>query len=75
VIVEFDGAVKYGDGSADTLIAEKMREDRLRDLGYQVVRVCWADMSRPAELLGRIRRAMERSTMRAIAGYVTAGGL
>jgi Transcriptional regulator, AbiEi antitoxin len=61
VIVEFDGAVKYGDGGRDALIAEKMREDRLRDLGYQVVRVCWADLTQPAALLARIRRAIARS--------------
>jgi hypothetical protein len=75
VIVEFDGAVKYGDGSPDSLIAEKVREDRLRDLGYQVVRVCWADLTHPAELLARIRRARDRSTPWSIAGHVTAGGL
>ena len=75
VIVEFDGAVKYGDGSSDTLIAEKVREDRLRDLGYQVVRVCSADLSRPEELLARIRRARDRSDPSSIAGYVTAGRL
>ena len=71
VIVEFDGAVKYGDCGPDTLIAEKVREDRLRDLGYQVVRVCWADLARPTELLRRIRRAIDRSHSSSIAGYVT----
>jgi hypothetical protein len=44
----FDGAVKYGDGATNAMIAEKAREDRLRDLGYQVVRVCWADLTQPA---------------------------
>ena len=72
VVIEFDGAVKYGDGSPETLIAEKIREDRLRDLGYQVVRVCWADLTRPAEVLARIRRAIGRSQPGSIAGYVTA---
>ncbi len=61
VIVEFDGLVKYGDGDASTLIAEKVREDRLRDLGYQVVRVCSADLARPVELLRRIRQAADRA--------------
>jgi very-short-patch-repair endonuclease len=75
VIIEFDGAVKYKDGNPDTLIAEKVREDRLRDLGYQMVRVCSADLSRPAELLSRIRRARDRSVPGSITGYVTAGGL
>ncbi len=71
MIVEFDGAVKYGDCGPDTLIAEKVREDRLRDLGYQVVRVCWADLARPTELLRRIRRAIDRSHSSSMAGYVT----
>lgn len=71
VIVEFDGAVKYG--GRDALIAEKLREDRLRDLGYQVVRVTWPDLTDPADLLARLRRAIARSGP--VAGYVTAGAL
>lgn len=72
VIVEFDGAVKYSDGNPKVLIAEKAREDRLRDLGYQVVRVSWADLTRPAALLHTIRRAIARSRPASIAGYVSA---
>lgn len=72
VIIEFDGAVKYGEGGTDALIAEKAREDRLRDLGYQVVRVSWSDLADPAALLLRIRRAIGRSGR--VTGYVTAGG-
>jgi hypothetical protein len=75
VVIEFDGAVKYGGGSQDVLIAEKVREDRLRDLGYQVVRVTWADLARPVELLDRLRRAIARSRHSSIAGYVTTGQL
>ncbi|MEV0802502.1 type IV toxin-antitoxin system AbiEi family antitoxin domain-containing protein [Kribbella sp. NPDC050281] len=73
VVIEFDGAIKYGDGTADALIAEKVREDRLRDLGSQVVRVSWPDFARPLDLLARIRRAIGRSQPGSIAGYVTAG--
>ena len=71
LIVEFDGAVKYGGGGAETLMAEKVREDRLRDLGYQVVRVSWSDLHRPAELLGRLQRALARSLPSSIAGHFT----
>ena len=62
VVVEFDGAVKYGghDG-ADALVAEKRREDRLRELGYGVVRVTWSDLADPAQLRARIRRALARA--------------
>ena len=73
VIVEFDGAVKYSDGNPKALMAEKVREDRLRDLGYQVVRVSWADLTHPAALLHTIHRAIARSRPASIAGYFTAG--
>ena len=75
VILEFDGALKYAGSGADALIAEKAREDRLRDLGYEVVRVTWADLAQPADLLARIRRAIARSQQRRtpIAGYWPAG--
>lgn len=73
VIVEFDGAVKYGDRNTKALIAEKVREDRLRDLGYQVVRVTRTDLSTPAALLTRLRRAIARSGP--LTGCFTAGGL
>ncbi len=62
VVVEFDGAVKYGgeDGSA-ALVAEKQREDRLRELGYAVVRITWAELADPARVRARIRAALLRS--------------
>ncbi|WP_427890208.1 type IV toxin-antitoxin system AbiEi family antitoxin domain-containing protein [Kribbella sp. GL6] len=53
-IVEFDGAMKYGD--AQSLVAEKWREDNLRALGYQVVRVGWPDLDDPYVTAERIRR-------------------
>lgn len=46
VVIEFDGMVKYREGGAEALIAEKRREDELRRLGYQVVRVVWSDLER-----------------------------
>jgi hypothetical protein len=57
VIGEFDGKVKYGvpeDGSAqlaaDTLWAEKQREDRLRRRGLRMARWTWADALDPDRL-------------------------
>ncbi len=58
VLVEFDGLVKYG-GPGD-LVAEKRREDRLRALGYVVVRVTWADLRHPDRVVAEVRRAMAR---------------
>ncbi|HSF97211.1 MAG TPA: hypothetical protein VLA55_00860 [Ornithinibacter sp.] len=58
VIVEFDGKVKYADGDANVLWDEKRREDRLRALGYIVVRITWADLERPGAAIAKVRRAL-----------------
>ena len=60
-IVEFDGMSKYTDGSSVVLIQEKAREDRLRALGLQVVRLTWEDLAHPARTAMLIRRAFARS--------------
>jgi hypothetical protein len=60
-VVEFDGLLKYGGGSPEVLIREKRREDRLRALGIQVVRVTWADFNRPAYVAAAIRQAFARA--------------
>ncbi|WP_371406421.1 hypothetical protein OHA10_12840 [Kribbella sp. NBC_00662] len=57
LVVEFDGAVKYGD-TADAVLAEKRREDRLRERGYGVIRINWADLGRPHETAARLWRAV-----------------
>ncbi|MEO8829682.1 type IV toxin-antitoxin system AbiEi family antitoxin domain-containing protein [Lapillicoccus sp.] len=61
VVVEFDGAVKYADDrTGRVLFDEKRREDRLRELGFEVVRVTWADLAYPERLLQRVRVALVR---------------
>lgn len=60
-VVEFDGLLKYGDGSPEVLIREKRREDRLRALGLQVVRSEWSDFSHPAHLVATITQAFARA--------------
>jgi very-short-patch-repair endonuclease len=57
LVIEFDGLVKYG-SDAGSVVAEKRREDRIRELGYLVLRVTWVDLRRPAELSARIRHAI-----------------
>ena len=61
-IVEFDGLVKYGgtDGR-QALIDEKHREDALRALGYQMVRLTWRDLHTPARVNHLIRDAFSRA--------------
>jgi hypothetical protein len=60
-VVEFDGMVKYTDGSSTTLIQEKLREDRLRAIGLQVVRITWTDLAHPARTAMLIRQAFARA--------------
>ncbi len=62
VVVEFDGETKYGDGPADAVIAEKWREDRIRELGYVVVRISWSDLAHPSRTAQRIRQAFARAS-------------
>ena len=67
---EADGFGKYraDDGTADfaALRAEKLREDRLRDAGYEVFRFTWDEaVHRPAVLEVRARKAFARATRRA----------
>lgn len=62
VLLEFDGKIKYADGNPATLIAEKKREDRLRALGWIVVRVEWADLEHPARLFAKLHLALAAAT-------------
>lgn len=70
VVGEFDGKVKYGkylrDGQdpGDAVFAEKQREDRIRDAGWEVARWTWRDLDRPDVVGARIRRAMRRAAGR-----------
>ncbi|MGC5584504.1 hypothetical protein [Ornithinimicrobium sp. W1665] len=67
VVVEFDGRVKYvradGTGDADAVVAEKHREDRIRRLGYGVVRVGNEDLTKP-ELIDRYIKDAARTVPR-----------
>ena len=61
VVVEFDGAVKYGGPGTQgqlALVAEKRREDTIRRLGYVVVRLTWADLASPERVASLIRAAI-----------------
>lgn len=58
VIIEVDGKLKYASGDPDVLWKEKTREDRLRALGYVVVRITWSDLENPGRLLAKVRAAL-----------------
>lgn len=63
VLIEFDGMVKYGamlrpgQTTRDAVIQEKLREQRLSELGWLVLRFVWAELRDPARVAERIYRA------------------
>ena len=69
---EFDGAEKYGrrlrpgQSAGDAVFQEKLREDQIRELGFNVVRWTWGELDDPPALAGKIRRALARG--RSLAG-------
>lgn len=65
-IGEFDGRVKYqkllrpGESASDVVVREKLREDMLRALGWQVVRWLWEDLSAFDPIARQLLAAFER---------------
>ena len=67
VVGEADGREKYD--RRDVLTEEKQRQERLEDLGLQVIRWGWRDITRnPQATRRRIERAFERGLARDRAG-------
>lgn len=68
VIGEADGLAKYQpDGVRTTreiVRAEKRREERLTDAGYEIVRWGWQDANDPPRLARRLRAAFARGAQR-----------
>lgn len=68
-IAEFDGKVKYtgeltpGTDPTDALWREKKREDRLRTLGFEVVRITWTELGNPNALAAKVRAAFQRAQL------------
>jgi len=58
LLAEFDGAVKYGAGTADVVLKEKRRQDAIDEAGWRVMRLTAADLRDPAALLRRLRRVL-----------------
>jgi hypothetical protein len=59
LVVEFDGMGKYTDPAV--VRREKLREDRLRALGVQVVRLTWADLDQPEVVRRKVQSAIARN--------------
>ena len=64
--LEFDGLVKYRkpteDHAANTVVREKLRQGRLEELGFQLLRVVWVQLSDPVAFDRRIRAQGVRPT-------------
>lgn len=66
-IAEADGLLKYSDASV--LRNEKLRQEALSDIGYQVVRFTWKQVhDDPALVAARIRRAFAHAAREEAAG-------
>lgn len=65
-LIEFDGMAKYGKllnphrSELEVLRFEKQREESLREAGWNVLRVVWADLADPVTLERRVRNALQR---------------
>ena len=65
VCCEFDGQGKYGQRPTEVrknVLAEKQREDRIREVGWSFARWGWSDLADPEELVNRVRRALARAS-------------
>jgi hypothetical protein len=67
VVTEFDGKEKYqrfrrpGQSAGDAVFEEKKREDRIRELGYPVVRFTWADLFAFDRVAKSVHRAVDQA--------------
>jgi very-short-patch-repair endonuclease len=59
LVIEVDGRLKYDTPQA--LWDEKLREDRLRELGYTIVRLTWADLDDPQVVQNKVLRGATRA--------------
>ncbi len=68
VVGEADGLGKYAPDGRRTTVeivrAEKRREERILDAGYEIVRWGWRDANRPEVLARRLRAAFARGVAR-----------
>jgi hypothetical protein len=70
-------AARTGRGSGEAtkrLVAEKRRDERLAEAGFEVVHVVWRDLKTPEQMCQRVRAAFARAALRpAAAGRAVVG--
>ncbi len=62
VLLECDGEGKYAEAGSE--LAEKVREDEIRSLGWEVVRVTTPLLDERTELIRRVNAALSRANQR-----------
>ena len=62
--MKYGRALQPGRGAGDVVFDEKVREDELRDGGWEMARWTWADLERPRVVQERLRRAFARGARR-----------
>lgn len=66
LIVEFDGMTKYhslrrpGETIEQAVVREKLREDRMRDEGWTLLRMTWWDLEHPGPFIARLQSRLAR---------------
>lgn len=58
--MKYEKLLRDGESAADVIMREKQREERIKDLGLEVVRWVWDDIYEGIRLLDRIRRSLQR---------------
>ena len=62
--MKYGRALRVGQDLEEVLFDEKVREDALRDCGWQVVRWTSPDLRQPQALVARLTRAFARGRIR-----------
>ena len=63
VLVEYDGVGKYARDAGAVLLAERRRQEAIKDAGWRVVRLTSRDTSGPEALVARMRQAAPKGAI------------
>lgn len=66
IAVEFDGKDKYERYGAHKIVAEKLRDGDLEEIGYRLLHVVWSQLHNPGQLDRRLRCAGGRPARRPV---------
>jgi len=58
LVLEYDGRAKYALLTSDALMREKRRQDAIGEAGWRMIRVTWADLRDPGQVVRRVVDAL-----------------